>query len=121
MKKALFTSAFLLVVAVAFAGSDPMLKSTVAKALNLNEVASSIEYPAESNENGVEGTVLMKLSIDAEGNVSNKSAVSYPCSKLKDAVELAVKDLKFEPARNAFGQSVASTVKIPFAFELSID
>ena len=121
MKKALLTSTFFLAVAIAFAGSDPMLKSSVARVLNLDEVASSIEYPAESNANGVEGTVIMKLSIDAEGNVSNKAAVSYPCNKLKEAVELAVKDLKFEPARNAFGQSVASTVKIPFAFELSID
>lgn len=120
MKKSIFTFAFVLAVAVAFAGSDPM-KPTAAKALNLDEVASNIEYPAESNHHGMEGTVMMKIEIDAEGNIANKEAVSFPCNKLKEAVELAVKDLKFEPAKNGFGQAVASTVQIPFAFELKID
>lgn len=120
MKKSIFTFAFVLAVAVAFAGSDPM-KPTAAKVLNLDEVASTIEYPTESNQHGVEGTVMMKFEIDAEGNIASKEAISYPCNNLKKAVELAVKDLKFEAAKNGFGQAVSSTIQIPFAFELQID
>lgn len=120
MKKSVFTFAFVLAVAVAFAGSDPM-KPAAAKVLNLDEVASKIEYPSESNHNGVEGTVMMKIEIDKNGNIKNKEAISFPCNRLREAVELAVEDLKFEPAKNGFGQAVPSTVKIPFAFELEID
>lgn len=120
MKKSILTFVFVLSVAVVFAGSDPM-KPVAAKALNLDEVASNIEYPSESTHNGVEGTVLMKIEIDENGNIKSKEAISYPCSKLKEVVELAVEDLKFEPAKNGFGQAVTSTVKIPFAFELEID
>lgn len=120
MKKSLLTIAFILTVAVVFAGSDP-LKPTMARAINLDEVASSIEYPTESNHNGVEGTVMMQLSIDENGKITYKKAVTYPCNRLKEAVETAVENLKFEPAKNGFGQAVSSTVKIPFAFELAID
>lgn len=120
MKKSILSTIILLSAVIVFAGSDPM-KSSSAKVLNLDEIASAIEYPTLSNANGIEGTVMMKIEVDTEGNVSNKTAISYPCSTLKDAVEKAVANLKFEPAKNAYGQAVASSIKIPFEFELNID
>lgn len=120
MKKSILTLIILLSAVVVFAGSDPM-KATSAKALNLQEVASNISYPSDSHLNGIEGVVMMRVDIDADGNVSEQKALSYPCSRLKEAVETAVADLKFEPAKNAFGEAVASSVKIPFEFELKID
>lgn len=120
MKKSILSLIILLSAVVVFAGSDP-LKATSAKAINLDEIAANIDYPTSSNEDGIEGVVMMKIEIDAEGNISEQTALSYPCNKLKEAVETAVKNLKFEPATNAFGQAVASSVKIPFEFELKID
>ncbi|MEQ8474027.1 MAG: TonB family protein [Marinoscillum sp.] len=120
MKKSVLSAIVLLSAVIVFGASDPM-KATSAKALNLQEVASTIEYPTATNEGGIEGTVMMEIEIDAQGNVSEKTALSYPCTRLKEVVEAAVADLKFEPARDAFGDAMASTLKIPFQFELKID
>ena len=120
MKKYIFSLAFVSVAVLAFASSDPNL-SLQAKAINLDEIAESIKYPTVSNESGIEGTVIMYLEIDAEGNISNTTALAYPCSKLKETVELALNDLKFEPAKNIEGEAVASALRIPFEFELKID
>ncbi|MEQ8581329.1 MAG: energy transducer TonB [Marinoscillum sp.] len=120
MKKYIFSLALVSLTTLAFAASDPGLL-TQARAINLEEVAESIKYPTVSNQSGVEGKVIMYLEIDAEGNISSTTALAYPCSKLKETVELALNDLKFEPAKNAEGEAVASALRIPFDFELKID
>ncbi len=120
MRKIALTFAITLLYTASFAGSDP-LKSTSVRALNLQEVVSKMEYPKESNLKGIEGIVLMKLKIDEQGHVTAKTAISYPCNTLKVAVEQAVDNLQFEPARNGLGMAVASSVKIPFAFELEVE
>lgn len=119
MKKHLFSLALAALSVIAFA-ADPNLSSK-AKAINLNEVVESIKYPNMSNQMGIEGTVLMYVEIDAQGNVANSTALAYPCSSIKKSVEVALENLKFEPAKNIAGEAVASSLRIPFEFELSVD
>lgn len=119
MKKYISTLVLVFAVAVVFA-SDPAYV-VKAKPINLDKIVGSIDYPKVSNENGVEGTVLMYVEIDEKGNISNTTALSFPCSHLKESVEKALMKLKFEPAKNHLGEAVASSVRIPFEFELTVD
>ncbi len=120
MKKLTLSLALLLVASFAFSMSDPNLAAS-AKALNLDEVVKNMTYPTATNAAGVEGTVIMYLEIDADGNVADNTALAYPCTQLKESVELALKDLKFEPAKDSDGNAIASKLRIPFEFELTID
>ncbi|RED93204.1 energy transducer TonB [Marinoscillum furvescens] len=105
---------------LAFASSDPNYV-VMPKALNMEAVARTISYPASSNTAGIEGKVLLYVEIDAKGEVTKTTTLSAPCSKLKTEAENAAKKLKFEPARNSAGEAVASGVRIPFEFELTIE
>lgn len=120
MKKLTVLTAFLLVTFLGYSKSDPQY-ATMPKAINLEEIVKTIEYPTATKAMAVEGKVLMLVNIDAEGNVVGKTALSYPCSKLKAEVEKALEGLKFEPARDKDGLAVASSVRLPIDFELTID
>lgn len=118
--KGLLTIAFVLVTFIGFSKSDPQY-AVMPKATNLQEIVRSIEYPMATKESAIEGKVLMLVDIDAEGNVISKTALAYPCAKMKAAVEQAMDDLKFEPAKDKNGLAIASSVRIPVDFELKID
>lgn len=120
MKKYIATFALTLATLLTVWASDP---AYVVKAipLNLDQVAKNISYPVVSNENAIEGTVLMYVEIDALGNVTKITALSYPCQQIRESVENALKDLKFEPAKNQSGEAVASSLRIPFQFQLKVD
>lgn len=117
---AITTLLALLFVTTAFA-SDPTVAVVSAKATNLNEVISNIKYPKVSNENGIEGKVVVVLKISAEGNVTENKFVTYPNIQMKEAVDVVLKDLKFTPARNSDGEAIQTSVRIPINFELTID
>jgi len=89
--------------------------------LNLEEVVSNIDYPQITSEAGIEGTVIMYVEIDENGEITKKQALTQPCSQMNKSVEKALKDLKFEPAKNTAGESIASSVRIPFEFKLTVD
>ncbi|MFT6867214.1 MAG: TonB family protein [Cyclobacteriaceae bacterium] len=96
-------------------------EAVAAKAANLTEVISNIEYPLSSRENGVEGRVMVLVKVNAKGEVTASKVISTPCKNLQTAVEEGMLNLKFSPARNANGEFIASTVKIPIDFKLTID
>ncbi|MFY0606042.1 MAG: TonB family protein [Cyclobacteriaceae bacterium] len=120
MKKLILSFALILVYSFAFSSTKPNLSET-AKAVNLDEVVDKIDYPRVTNEAGVEGVVIMYVKIDAEGNITENTALTHPCSQMIKSVETAMKDLKFEPAKNSEGAAIASSVRIPFEFKLTID
>ena len=120
MKKLTLSLALLLVATFAFSMSDPNMSAKV-KALNLDEVVNNIKYPTVTNEAGIEGTVIMYVKIDDEGNITESTALTKPCSQMIKSVESAMKDLKFEPAKDAAGHAIASAVRIPFEFKLTVD
>ncbi|WP_462248532.1 energy transducer TonB [Ekhidna sp.] len=90
------------------------------KPTNYKEVISQIEYPQVSKEKGVEGVVIVTLKIDKLGNVINHEFDSYPCTDLRDAVKSVIKDLKFQPAKDANGKEVVGKIAVPVNFKLTI-
>ncbi|MEP4534263.1 MAG: energy transducer TonB [Cyclobacteriaceae bacterium] len=120
MKTLAITLLTILTFSTAALASDPNV-AVSAKADNLSEVINSIEYPMVSRENGVEGRVVVLVRINEEGNVTSSEVISTPCNNLKAAVEDAITDLHFTPAKNAKGEAVATAIKIPIDFELTID
>lgn len=85
---------------------------------NYAEVLKQIEYPTVCRENGVEGTVFVRISVDNEGNMTKYDIVKTPCSDLKEAVEKVLPLLTFQPA-NVEGQNVSSKILIPIEFRLT--
>lgn len=75
-------------------------------------------YPDAARRRGEEGTVVLEIAVDAQGNVTGATvATSSGSSALDSAARAAASKLKFTPAsRN--GAPVGGTVRIPFAFRL---
>ncbi len=120
MKTLIATLLFTLLFTSATYATGPN-EAISAKAANLTEVISNIEYPLSSRINAVEGRVVVLVKINEAGEVVSNRVIATPCKNLQVAVEKAMMDLKFSPARNANGENIASTVKIPIDFKLTID
>lgn len=85
--------------------------------LNLNEVRQLIQYPAEAVEQGLEGTVVVRVLVDTAGNYVKHQLVKSVAPVLDAAVIAAVDQLNFTPAiRN--GQPVTYWFNVPFPFRL---
>lgn len=75
-------------------------------------------YPHEARRNGWEGTVLLRINVQADGRPSIVEIVrgsGHPV--LDDAAVRTLRRWKFSPARLA-GQPVSATVEIPISFKL---
>ena len=76
------------------------------------------EYPATAMRAGDEGTVLVRVEIDASGKPGNVALAQRSRSRDLDRAALAaVRNWTFEPAIRD-GQAVASTVQVPVDFKL---
>lgn len=119
MKKQLLTltMVFFVLGALASNGND---KSEGPKPTNYKEVISKIEYPKVCKEKGIEGKVIVTLKVDKAGKVINHEFDSYPCTDLREAVKEVLKDLTFEPAKNAQGEVVTGKIAVPVNFKLTI-
>jgi len=71
-------------------------------------------YPPEAKANHVEGTVVVQVLVDKQGNVARTTIVSGP-KVLADAAVTAIKAWKFEPATSQ-GRPVEKTAEIKVAF-----
>jgi periplasmic protein TonB len=92
------------------------------------------EYPEEAKNAGITGKVIVEVTIDTKGNVTdatiltvnnqntNKSAAGNLPDKFKnifDAPALdAAKKMKFHPGLDKNGNPVTCKVAIPFSFNL---
>jgi TonB family protein len=100
-------------------GMDPALARVVSAATG-PAIASmkSPGYPAAALRNGDGGLVVLKLRIDAKGNVRRVVAApgSSPDRRFSEAAEAAAKSWRFLPEL-ADGKPVAGTVMIPVCFQ----
>ena len=77
-------------------------------------------YPSSARRKGLEGRVIVTVTISASGKViSPRVTTSCPHSVLNSAALEAAKRFRFKPARNGLGQSVATSVALPFTFQLN--
>jgi protein TonB len=76
-------------------------------------------YPREALRQGIEGTVVLLISIDAQGNVLDIKVErsSHNRDMDREAVQ-AARRWRFNPAVEN-GQPVASTVRVPVDFTLN--
>ena len=74
------------------------------------------EYPAEALEKGIEGVVVVQITIDAEGKVVDPT-VAESVEGLDEAALACVREWRFEPAKKD-GEAVPATARAPIAFKL---
>lgn len=85
---------------------------------NYQEVLSQVKYPTVCREKGIEGTVLIKITVDRAGDIKRYRILEAPCSDLKAAVKEVLPLLEFEPAM-VDDQAVSSKIVIPVNFQLT--
>ena len=83
------------------------------------ELATEVKvaYPEEAKKNGQEGTVRLKLKIDAEGKVVEAIVLSGPGYGLNEAAREAARRFKFKPAKKN-GEPVGTTITYSYTFLL---
>lgn len=85
----------------------------------MKHMAENIHYPADAQEKGVQGIVLVTFVVDKEGRVKDagvKRSLSPSCDKA--ALEAVRKLGRFKPARKD-GRAVAVRMMLPVAFRLN--
>ncbi|MDX2246317.1 MAG: TonB family protein [Bacteroidia bacterium] len=85
--------------------------------LNLNEIRKAIGYPQEAISQNIEGTVILRVLIDKEGNYRKHAVVKEVHPLLVAAVEPVISQLKFSPAK-VDANPVMYWMNIPFPFKL---
>ncbi|MDQ8006008.1 MAG: energy transducer TonB [Pedobacter sp.] len=79
-------------------------------------LANNIQYPDEAVENGVNGTVQVKFTIEADGSISNIEIVrklGYGCDE--EVIRVLKRMPKWNPAKLK-GQNVRSYFTMPVSF-----
>ncbi|RKH44225.1 energy transducer TonB [Corallococcus sicarius] len=82
-------------------------------------VASEVKipYPDEARRAGIEGTVTLSITIDADGKVGTVKVISGPGYGLDEAARDAIRRFRFKPAIKG-GEAVATEMKYSYTFLL---
>lgn len=75
-------------------------------------------YPEAARKEGITGVVVVEVVIDETGAVNEARALESPNEALTEAAIAAVRQWRFEPARNPAGKAVALNWKVTLAFKL---
>lgn len=99
--------------------AEPAHESVMTKAGYGSSCKSALNrYPAEAKEQGIEGTVKVKVQILADGSIGNASIIKSSGSDILDNSVLDhVRDCDFEPAQKD-DVPITSSVVIPVRFKL---
>ena len=89
------------------------------KIVNYEEFVATIKYPPECRKLGIEGRVLIRLLINAEGRVVRYRIISAPDDLMKKVCVKSIKQLKFLPARDENNKAVPAYVDLPIIFDLT--
>ncbi len=80
-------------------------------------ILSQMVYPALAAKQGLEGTVILELSIDAEGVIRRIVVLKDPGFGFAEAAVTALRGVRVKPAQ-AGGQAVAVRYRYPIRFTL---
>jgi protein TonB len=76
------------------------------------------KYPPRAYQQGVEGTVILIIDVDANGNVTNVSVEKSSRNRDLDRAAMdAARKWRFNPAMKS-GQKAAGRVRVPVDFKL---
>lgn len=76
------------------------------------------EYPDALSTQGIEGRVKVLFTVAAEGRVRDLQVLQSTHPQFTQAVQAALARWRFEPARDASGQSVPAPVQQSFQFHV---
>jgi TonB family protein len=76
------------------------------------------KYPEEAKKNGIEGTVVVKVDVDADGSVSSVKVLRSSNSIFDSSALISAKKCRFEPAKKS-NRPVSSVVALPINFKLT--
>jgi TonB family protein len=76
-------------------------------------------YPAEAEKAGLQGNVVLKLTVDKEGNVTAADVVEPAGHGFDEAAQAAALKFKFKPATRD-GVPFAVKIKYSYAFTLKV-
>jgi protein TonB len=79
---------------------------------------TKIPYPESARREGIEGTVLLSIVVDVDGNVSNAKVLAGPGHGLNEAARDAIGKFRFKPAIKS-GQPVSTEMKYKYTFFLN--
>lgn len=86
-------------------------------ALNLNAVKKNIGYPQIAKDAGIEGSVVVRILVDKNGDYRDHRIIKPVHPILSKEVEAHLKELKFTPGIQS-GKPIKVWVTIPFQFRL---
>ncbi|MEM9934246.1 MAG: energy transducer TonB [Bacteroidota bacterium] len=86
---------------------------------NLPEIKQKIGYPNQAREKGIEGTVLIRILVDENGQYKFHKITADPNPLLTKAVEMYIDELNFTPEKRN-GVNVQTWTTIPFIFSLQV-
>jgi protein TonB len=85
----------------------------------LHEVNSADIYPPDAYKMGIEGRVVLKVSINASGDVVQVRVISKAGNGFDEAARNALRQFKFSPARTSDGQAVDYSLTYTYVFDMS--
>jgi periplasmic protein TonB len=86
--------------------------------LNRGAVDIRRYYPKEALHRGVEGEVILRLTIDADGSIAEAAVVKDPGAGMGPAALRAVREFRFAPGK-ASGVPVATSIPFVIRFVIS--
>ena len=82
-------------------------------------INNNLKFPAEAQENGVDGTITIQFIVDRQGNVTNPVIIRGVDPALDQAVLDVIKNSpKWEPGKQN-GQTVKVKFSVPIVFKLN--
>jgi protein TonB len=85
----------------------------------LHEINSADIYPPEAYKMGIEGKVVLKVSLDSKGNVVQVRIVGRAGHGFDEAARDALRQFRFSPARTSDGQAVDYSLTYTYVFDMS--
>ncbi|MGL5207156.1 MAG: energy transducer TonB [Acidaminococcaceae bacterium] len=77
------------------------------------------EYPSAARQSGIEGKVIVRVLVDANGNVASTDVYESSGSNILDEKALSsANEWEFAPAKNNTGSNIKCYVFVPIAFYL---
>lgn len=102
--------------AAVVAPAPPRVEEAVVLPVPLRRPAPA--YPPALTQSGIDGVVVARFFIDAQGVPETVRIVRTPHPLFDVAVVEAVRQWRYEPARDARGRPVRHQVQVPFRFRL---
>ena len=85
----------------------------------LHEVNSADIYPPDAYKMGIEGKVVLKVGINARGEVVQVRVIGKAGNGFDEAARNALRQFKFSPARTSDGQAVDYSMTYTYVFDMS--